>query len=276
MYVHPCILCIDKRKVLELIEKGELTEEYCSSIPIIHMLVYQTDLPKCFLLPDAGENNPYHIFFYMVARFYFVDNGEQPIPYYYPKRDGYLIEQALQHLPPRFHRAIEKKEGIEYIEPPSCLWLPNEIREDWIYRYVKDLYRPLWSSVQTSGKRIFLTRQTAGRRKLLQEKELLQPLKERGFSFYELEWLTFEDQVQLFASASIVIGVHGAGLAWTVFCNEETKLCEIGFEEREHYKHIACLCKFDYFPYRQVSWDADEHISLDPVHFLQYVDTYLL
>lgn len=276
MYVHPDILVIDNRKIHELIQKGELSEAYCNSIPIVHMLVYETDLPKCFLLPDAGENNPYHIFFYMIARFYFLDDGRQHIPFYYPKREGYLIEQALNHLPPRFQRTTIQLEDVEYIQPPSCYWLKDCIQEDWIYSYVKHLYTPLWSSIQASGKRVFLTRQTVERRKLLQEKELLQPLKERGFSFYELEWMTFEDQIQLFASASIVIGVHGAGLTWSLFCKEGTKLCELGFEARQHYSHIASHCKFQYFPYTETICDAQENMSLDPTHFLQYLDTMVL
>lgn len=276
MYIHPCILVVDNRKIQELIENKELTREFCSSIPVVHMLVYETDLPKCFLLPDAGENNPYHIFIYMIARFYFVDDGRQHIPYYYPKSNRYLIEEMLKHLPPQFQRTTFKQEGIEYIQPPSCYWLPNKIHEDWIYTYIKDLYRPLWSSVQTTGKRIFLTRQNAERRKCLQEKELLEPLKQREFSFYELEWMTFKDQIQLFTSASIVIGVHGAGLVWTLFCKEGTKICELSFDSRQHYEDIASKCKLQFFSYTGATWDENEHMTLNPSDFLHYVDTVLL
>jgi hypothetical protein len=42
------------------------------------------------------ETNAYHLFFYMIARFYYHDDLSGDVIYYFPnKRNNYLPEQAL-------------------------------------------------------------------------------------------------------------------------------------------------------------------------------------
>lgn len=278
MYIHPGVQQIDMRIINELLSKKVLTMEQCDAIIVTHMIIYATDLPKCFILPDAGDNNPYHVLFYMIARFYFVDNEEQIIHYYYPKRDGYLIEKALACLPARFIRHKDKSDtSFEYIDLPSCLWYNDYIQEDWIYRYIKNLYKPIWATIQeTSKKKICISRQSASLRKLEQEGDLVGPLKERGFSFYDLDRMTFEDQIKLFFTASVVIGAHGAGLSWIAFCEKETRICEIAFENRMHYKSMADQCELRWTPYKNCTYGEKEVITLSVDDFLEFIDRSLL
>lgn len=276
MYLHPKIKCIDLRIVQDLVNKKIFTEEFCQTLPIVNMILFKTDKIKCFQLPDAGDTNPYHLFIYMLSRFAFLDNNQQQIPYYYPKKDSYLVETALSLLPLHFVRFTEKDSNVEYIDLPSCTWYNDCIEEDWIYSYLRDLYKPIWENVVGDRKRIFISRKAASLRKLQQEADLVDPLKERGFSFYELEGMTFEDQIKLFRSASIVIGVHGAGLVWTLFSCEGTKVCEIPFQGRNHYKAIAEKNKLQYFTYDFCGYSENETIVLEKQHFLEFVDTNLL
>ena len=79
--------------------------------------------------------------------------------------------------------------------------------------------------------RVFISRQTKSKpgtaRRLANEAELIEALKVMGFVVIEPEQLPFHDQVALFASANIIIGLGGAGLFNAVFSKPGTKLVTI-------------------------------------------------
>lgn len=224
----------------------------------LHAILYTSlTLPKRIELGDAHECNIYHLFFYMIARFYYFDNGGD-ISYYYPNKfNNYLPEKALACLPPRFKRETVKHSLFEYIEMPACNWYATVIDEPWIYSYVRDLYKNIWdSTAQVKGKYTYISRHprdVKGRR-IFNEDELLQPLKHKGFSVYTLDHMTFEDQIRLFRSSEIVTGMHGAGMTWLIFCEPGTLFLEIAIpggkeNHREHYEHICISCNLPYYRY---------------------------
>jgi hypothetical protein len=197
----------------------------------LHEIAYTSHtLPKKIMLGNAADTNPYHLFFFMLARFYFFDNGGDIVFYYSSTNKTYLIESAFKHLPKRFIRETEITPGYEYIEMPGCNWYSDRIEEPWIYEYVRDLFKEIWSSVkQEKGKYTYISRnkRDISNRRCLNEDELLPLLKEAGFSSYNLDTLTFEQQIKLFRSSEIITGVHGAGLAWLIFCEPGTSVVEI-------------------------------------------------
>ena len=208
-----------------------------------NQIIFCTEKPKRIKLVDAADNNPYHLFFYMIARFYYVDNGSSPIVFYYPKCRP-LCHSALSSLPARFVRREEREEGVEYVQTPTCDWRYDSINEEWIYSYMRNLYSHIWKDTpQEKGKRIYISRskRDVGARAILNEEDLKPVLKGLGISCYSLEKMTFVDTVQLFKSAEFVTGAHGAGLSWLIFCDPGTMVCEIYREEekRRHFLHLS-------------------------------------
>ena len=61
-----------------------------------------------------------------------------------------------------------------------------------------------------------------------------------------------------FDKASVVLAVHGAGLANLVFCKRHTKVIEIGFRSpaAEHYRHAALAMDMEY---KWVPLESDVH-----------------
>lgn len=70
---------------------------------------------------------------------------------------------------------------------------------------------------EPSGRRIFLSRGDTAPRRLLNENELLGLCVKNGFELIRPERLSLADQVRLFRSAEIVVGVKGAALTNAVF-----------------------------------------------------------
>ena len=103
--------------------------------------------------------------------------------------------------------------------------------------------------------RLYISRgDNTNQRVLLNEPELLNRLVSRGFRSIELSKLSFDEQVDLFARAEAVIGVHGAGLSNLVFAPPGCLVMEIAgqsycptmFEEisaHRCHKYSRLLCE---------------------------------
>jgi hypothetical protein len=83
------------------------------------------------------------------------------------------------------------------------------------------------SKRQENGRRIYITRADADTRRVCNELELQACLISLGFEVHQLSTLDMTKQVELFASASVIISPHGAGLANIIFCNPECLLMEL-------------------------------------------------
>jgi len=83
------------------------------------------------------------------------------------------------------------------------------------------------NSLLTTPKRIYISREKAPKRKILNEKDFLPFIENKGFKKIYLEDFSFSEQVQLFNQAEVIISPHGAGLTNLIFCNSETKVLEL-------------------------------------------------
>lgn len=279
-YIRPEISIVDVRIHLQHRPPEEIVYlKYPDIQNYIHELVFRTDLPKKLMMYNCIEGNPYHLLFYMIARFYWVDDGVSEVIYWYPNfHNSSLVNSAFNLLPKRFIRELEKDETVEYVQFPGCRWYDDFIEEDWIYEYVKNLYKEIWENTpQEKGKRIYICRNPKYNlrlRNVLNEDELCQEIKQIGFSSYDLEKLTFVDSIRLFKSAEFVTGYHGGGLAWLIFCDVNTIFCEINpwEDKNKHYKHLAEQQNLKYYHFTDVLIDNSNNKDNITVNIPQYVD----
>ena len=78
-------------------------------------------------------------------------------------------------------------------------------------------------------RKLFISRAKAENRRLVNETALLERLEPLGFERIEAKSYSYADQARLFASASIIIGPHGAGLANMVFSPRDTIVIELNY-----------------------------------------------
>ncbi len=91
-----------------------------------------------------------------------------------------------------------------------------------------------WLSKQASNikpganaRKIYISREYATTRRVVNEKELVKALIGEGFIVLHPENLTFREQVETFKGASIIVAAHGAGLANTAWCWPATRVVEL-------------------------------------------------
>lgn len=243
----------------------------------LHEIGFQTDLPKRFELGDADETNPYHLFFFMLARLYYIDDNKGPVKFYYPnKKNLYLTEQALKYLPKRFERLLEREPNVEYVELPGCAWTYWGINESWIYEYVRILFYDLWKNIpMIKGKYTYISRSKNTRRirDIENEKEYLANLRELGVSVYTMENLTFVEQIRLFRQSELVTGPHGASYAFMLFCHPQTFFFEIN-PDTSYYACYIDIARRQGNPYKHFSHfkHIDKESGMLTVDSTLYID----
>ena len=87
-------------------------------------------------------------------------------------------------------------------------------------------------------------------RKILNEEDVVNLLKGRGFETVTLGKLNFKDQVQLFNQAKVIVGLHGAGFANISFCKINTKVIE--FKNDADVKQYENLSKKNNLVYNSI------------------------
>jgi len=102
----------------------------------------------------------------------------------------------------------------------------------WVTPEVINFNRQLFAEAITPSnhpypERIFIRRNQAKYRQVLNENDVITYLSEWGVVPVELETLSVAEQARLFAHAKVIIAPHGAGLTNLMFCSPETIVIEL-------------------------------------------------
>ncbi|MBI2345155.1 glycosyltransferase family 61 protein [Candidatus Dependentiae bacterium] len=97
--------------------------------------------------------------------------------------------------------------------------------------YVKEKLSKALNSLnldtQKFSKKVFISRQDAPQRKIINENEIFALFEPYGFVRYEMSKLSVLDQIVIMQNADIVVGEHGAGLTNILFCKSGTLVIEL-------------------------------------------------
>jgi capsular polysaccharide biosynthesis protein len=155
-------------------------------------------------------------------------------------KDSPYVVQSLAAFAVHDFRFIEHNEVLhcrKLLVP--CHVAPSGNYNERIIRALRDLFRVYYdrSSDGRSTEKIYITRSKANRRRITNEDEVIEVVKEHGFSVFAFEDYAFEDQVKLMLSARYVVANHGAGLANMLFLSAGSHVLEL---RRVGDKHNNC------------------------------------
>lgn len=126
-------------------------------------------------------------------------------------------EFFYQFMSDGFAHDVVDDDGIleaPYLHVPAVISKPRTL-PTWFHEWVS---RNILNSISTgAGRRLYISRNDAKRRRIINETEVFAELKCHGFEMIKCSELTFREQVETFASAEVVVGAHGAGHANTMF-----------------------------------------------------------
>lgn len=133
------------------------------------------------------------------------------------------------------------------------LYFPNFFQPTEFSLFIRDYYhdfftkKSLLKQDDSLPKLIYVSRQQERRirRRVVNNEALEKCLKSYGFETVFVENLSFEEQINLFYNADLVLGPHGAGLANIVFCRPQTKLLVFEYSEHSLFEGLAKICELD-------------------------------
>jgi capsular polysaccharide biosynthesis protein len=131
-------------------------------------------------------------------------------------------------------------------------------------RYVNTIQSRLLPKRRSAhNRRLFISRENAGRRRIQNQKDVEDCLKEYGFESIAMEKLSPQEQIDTMYDAEAVISPHGAGLTNLLF-GRQLQVLEI-FPSRHLAPHYFFLAKSLGHSYRFM---CGEEQSLNPSSFV--------
>jgi capsular polysaccharide biosynthesis protein len=130
---------------------------------------------------------------------------------------------AALGVPPEKIRYVDSRERFQIASAvfPS---MDINVIAPWKVHGLRDLP---FSGKQNQHRRLYLSRARAAVRRIANENEISEVLRHRNFEIVEAENLSWREQANLFAGASVIVAPHGAALANIVFCKPGTRVVEI-------------------------------------------------
>jgi hypothetical protein len=124
----------------------------------------------------------------------------------------------------------------------------SSIVAPWKIRILREMRDALAGIGHDRMSRIYISRQRAAVRRVCNESDLRPLLEQSGFKFVELESVPWNEQLNLFSNADIIVAPHGAALANIAFCRPNTLIVEIGTSAgyRDFYWRLAASASLRY------------------------------
>ena len=110
---------------------------------------------------------------------------------------------------------------------PSVFIHPANSASKWVIEFLRKLVLGNKPVKTNRNKRIYISRDGASKRIIINRKEVENLLENYGFQKVKMDSMSVVEQAMFVSEAEAVVGIHGAGLTNIVFCSPGTKVVEI-------------------------------------------------
>lgn len=228
-----------------------------------HPIFQKLYLPKLRIYPGLGvllstpnDNNYFHCLFQIAPKIWFLKENGYDLKninlFFLEVSESKFQNEILEILEIDSNKIINLKKE-KYIEVEQMLVTPTFTRpEPWICLKLRNIF--LSDEKSNNHERIYISRNKAKVRRILQEKKLIALLYKFGFKVISTDGLKITEQAKIFNNSKIVIAAHGAGLANLVFCEPGTEILELRAENHQDYlgtvyEHLSSICKLSHYTY---------------------------
>ena len=150
---------------------------------------------------------------------FLVNNSQQPFQQETLKALGVPLNKILAS---DNHPHVQAKQLIVPSFPGYLGWPPL-----WAIDFLRRALLAGITPLSRYPERIYISRNKARYRRVLNEEEVMSELSKFGFVRIFLESLPLQEQISLFFHAKVIVAPHGSGLTNTMFCQSGTKVIEL-------------------------------------------------
>ncbi len=182
---------------------------------------------KCVLLHNHWSRGYHHWVSEVIIKIFHLKEPLEELTILIPEESDDFTFQTLQTFPFKkiLRIPVDKQiqaDNILLVEnPTSGHFNPMDMQ------HIREHFFNYFQIPPKSGKRVYISREEAPVRHIINEAKLIQLLEKFDFIIAKPELLTFEEQVRLFSSCSLLISNHGAGLTNCLFMPPGSQLLEL-------------------------------------------------
>ncbi|MBI2344843.1 glycosyltransferase family 61 protein [Candidatus Dependentiae bacterium] len=216
--------------------------EFLQNIPSLALEKARKVSGRVAVLSQESSDNFCHFFYEVLARLAMLEMHDVEYDWLYVTCDKGFIKEGLKLWGIDESKIICPTDKDFYIQadtvivPSLVLNTNNGFKHTGVnahpytLKYVREkLLFMIKDTVDMSqfSKKIFISRRDAPSRRIINENEVFELFKAKGFERYDTGKMSVAEQIALFAQSEVVVGEHGAGLTGIIFCKEMTKIIEL-------------------------------------------------
>lgn len=222
-----------------------------------HKIFTKLKLPRCRRLPGTvavlataeAATNYWHWSFDLLPRFHLLAKaGFTPanVNFYLVNHTGLPFQlEMLTEFGIRPEQII-RSDARTHIEAERLVVSSLKPSQLHVTRWACDFLHGLVAGLESSNpptRRLFISRENANFRRLLNEAEVFEIVRPLGFEKIHSERLSVREQQRLFFEAEMVLGPHGSGFTNLVYCRPQARMLEIfsaGYVDPALWSQSAC------------------------------------
>lgn len=237
------------------------------------------------VLSTTGAMLYYHWLFQLLPRFELIKRSGidlNSIDYFLVNSSKTPFQRESLEALEIDRRKIIESSSVRYLRA-STLVVPSVplsggCYAPWMCEFLRSTFLPgADSETKAATRRLYVSRGSAGYRRVLNETDVVRLLDEFGFEEAKFEAMSVRQQAATIASCEVIVAPHGGGLSNLIFCRPATKVIEIFSPElvAGYFWKVGAQLGLDYYyllgkgspsssdvDYPQ-SWDAHTDIEVD-------------
>ena len=136
----------------------------------------------------------------------------------------------------------------------------------WVLDWLRERLSPAMATLpEGTSPYVFISRARAKFRNVTNEPEVFDLLAGMGFQKFELDNMSYPEQMALFAQAKVIVAPHGAGLTHLFYCQPGTKVIEFydPMYVNACFYSLANACGLDYYYFLGEGKGMKEGVNLE-------------
>jgi hypothetical protein len=227
-------------------------------------------IKDCVVLGSSPSDNYFSNLIHFFPRIFFIND----------KKINFAIHRNLSNKFRKFIETICNLRGIEisftylddgfyYFNDSSILEFLNIKKSIKILKFfLEKIFTNI--IVPEFKPKIYIRREDANYRKILNEADLIRILRKQDFEIINPQHFEILEQMKIFSNAKVIITPLGSNMSNLIFCKKDTKIVEISpelnnlYEQNtsSKYKDIADFLNLNFQTIRADSVDVDNHSGL--------------
>ena len=239
------------------------------------------------LVQGASGNNYWHWLFDLLPKIEILNTNKKIslFDYYYiPKINKYIID-TLKIYGIKEHQLINSQD-FKHLEAKKIFYLENiYLKKGSFQKQFENIPLNIVNAIRKkflkfknnkfNHKRVFIDRSDSKyiHYQFYNNNEIIKKLKKKNFAIYRLSTLNIFDQISLFNSSKLILGLHGAGFANIIFCKKNTKVFEILRKEESKRKAVKTISELIGLKHKKIiikrykDFDGYNQLIFDKKHY---------